>query len=267
MIELICPHCRESLTADDRNWSCANGHSYDQARQGYLNLLLVQHKNSKQPGDTPQMLAHRQAFLDAGHYQPVSDAITAQLAESAPARVLDMGCGEGYYSARLAAALPQANLAGLDISKDAILKACRRSKTIQWLVASSARLPVADQSLDAALCVFSPWSPEECMRTLRPGGRVLIVGPHADHLLALREKLYDTVHPTPELIKSLPEQLRIVSQSTLRYALQVPAEELSHLIGMTPHGFRSQPERQQAICASGIEGLEVAMQMVLLERL
>ncbi|SDT03781.1 23S rRNA (guanine745-N1)-methyltransferase [Halopseudomonas sabulinigri] len=267
MIELICPHCRESLTADERHWSCANGHSYDQARQGYLNLLLVQHKNSKQPGDTPQMLAHRQAFLDAGHYQPVSDAINAQLAESAPARVLDMGCGEGYYSARLAAALPQARLAGLDISKDAILKACRRSKTIQWLVASSARLPVADQSLDAALCVFSPWSPEECVRTLRPSSRVLIVGPHADHLLALREKLYDTVHPTPELIKSLPDQLRIVSQSTLRYALQVPADELSHLIGMTPHGFRSQPERQQAICASGVEGLEVAMQMVLLERL
>ena len=177
-----------------------------------------------------------------------------------------MGCGEGYYTSRLASVLPQAQLAGLDISKDAILKACRRSKDIQWLVASSARLPVADQSLDAALCVFSPWSPEECVRTLRPGGKVLIVGPHGDHLMALREKLYDSVHPTPELIKSLPDELHIVSQSTLRYALQVPADELANLIGMTPHGFRSQQERQQALCASGIEGLEVAMQMVLLER-
>tara|TARA_R110002111_G_scaffold6275_4_gene27725 strand:+ start:127 stop:930 length:804 start_codon:yes stop_codon:yes gene_type:complete len=266
MIELICPHCHDALLQTDRQWCCANGHSYDQARQGYLNLLLVQHKNSKQPGDTPQMLSHRQAFLDAGHYQSVSDAINQLLVADAPARVLDMGCGEGYYTGRLASVLPQAQLAGLDISKDAILKACRRSKDIQWLVASSARLPVADQSLDAALCVFSPWSPEECVRTLRPGGKVLIVGPHGDHLMALREKLYDSVHPTPELIKSLPDELHIVSQSTLRYALQVPADELANLIGMTPHGFRSQQERQQALCASGIEGLEVAMQMVLLER-
>ncbi|MBA6418586.1 putative RNA methyltransferase [Pseudomonas neustonica] len=266
MIELICPHCHDALLQTDRQWRCVNGHSYDQARQGYLNLLLVQHKNSKQPGDTPQMLSHRQAFLDAGHYQPVSDAINQLLVAETPARVLDMGCGEGYYTSRLASVLPQAQLAGLDISKDAILKACRRSKDIQWLVASSARLPVADQSLDAALCVFSPWSPEECVRTLRPGGKVLIVGPHGDHLMALREKLYDSVHPTPELIKSLPDELHIVSQSTLRYALQVPADELANLIGMTPHGFRSQQERQQALCASGIEGLEVAMQMVLLER-
>ena len=137
MIELICPHCHDALLQTDRQWRCVNGHSYDQARQGYLNLLLVQHKNSKQPGDTPQMLSHRQAFLDAGHYQPVSDAINQLLVAETPARVLDMGCGEGYYTSRLASVLPQAQLAGLDISKDAILKACRRSKDIQWLVASS----------------------------------------------------------------------------------------------------------------------------------
>ncbi|BDX19055.1 SAM-dependent methyltransferase [Halopseudomonas aestusnigri] len=266
MLQLICPHCHAPLSNLERQWRCPAGHSYDQARQGYLNLLLVQFKNSKQPGDTPQMLACRQAFLDAGHYQPVSDAINQLFAEFSPPTLLDMGCGEGYYTERLARALPDTAIGGFDISKDAIIRACRRSRSIRWMVASSARLPVADQSLDAALSVFSPWSADECLRTVKPGGRVLIVGPHSDHLLALRERLYDQIHPTPALIKALPDGLRIASEQTLRYPLQLTSEDLGNLIGMTPHGVRSRPERQQAIAEQGIEGLEVAMQMIMLER-
>lgn len=266
MPQLICPHCREPLEAESRTWSCGNGHSYDQARQGYLNLLLVQHKNSRQPGDTPTMLAHRQAFLDAGHYQPVSAEINRLFIEQAPTALLDMGCGEGYYTDRLARALADTDCAGLDISKDAVIRACRRNHNIQWLVGSSARLPVADASLDATLCVFSPWSWNECLRVLKPGGRLLLVGPHADHLLALREKLYDSVHPTPELIKALPDGLEIVHDQVLRYALDLESVALDNLIGMTPHGFRSRPDRQQALLDNGISGLEVAMRMVMLQR-
>ena len=265
MLQLICPHCQQLLSQEARTWSCANGHTYDQARQGYLNLLLVQHKNSRQPGDTPGMLGCRQAFLEGGHYQPVSDAINQLLSEQEPATLLDIGCGEGYYTDRLAQALPQAVCGGLDISKDAVIRACRRNRQIQWLVGSSARLPVADNSLDALLCVFSPWSWEECQRVLRPGGHLLLVGPHADHLLALRAGLYDEVHTTPELIKALPEQMQIVTDQILRYPLDLSSEALAELIGMTPHGFRSRPERQQALLDSGVPGLEVAMRMVLLQ--
>ena len=82
------------LTADGRTWSCSNGHSYDQARQGYLNLLLVQHKNSRQPGDTPTMLGHRQAFLDGGHYQPVSDQVN-RLLEEAKSAARSLGVPKG----------------------------------------------------------------------------------------------------------------------------------------------------------------------------
>lgn len=266
MLQLICPHCQAPLSVTARTWSCANGHSYDQARQGYLNLLLVQHKNSRQPGDTPGMLAQRQAFLDGGHYQPVSDEVSRLLGARSPSTILDMGCGEGYYTDRLARALPDADCAGLDISKDAVIKACRRNRQIRWLVGSSARLPVADGSLDAALCIFSPWSWEECLRVLKPGGHVLLVGPHADHLLALRERLYDSIHPTPELIKVLPEGLEIVDDQVLRYALDLQPDALDNLIGMTPHGFRSRPDRQQALRDSGISGLQVAMRMVMLRR-
>ena len=266
MPQLICPHCQSTLHCEERTWRCANGHSYDQARQGYLNLLLVQHKNSRRPGDTPQMLDHRQAFLDGGHYQPVSDTANRMLGAAAPRSVLDMGCGEGYYTDRLARALPDAECAGLDISKDAIIRACRRNRQIRWLVASSARLPVADASVDAALCIFSPWSWQECLRVLRPGGQLLLVGPHADHLMALRSRLYDSVHPTPGLARDLPPEFDIVDDQVLRYPMNLPAGALADLIGMTPHGMRSRPERQQALVAEGLPGLEVAMHMVLLQR-
>ncbi|WP_339843017.1 putative RNA methyltransferase [uncultured Halopseudomonas sp.] len=266
MLQLICPLCQETLQPANKSWLCANNHSYDQARQGYLNLLLVQYKNSRQPGDTPTMLAYRQAFLDAGHYRPVSDRINALLGPANPAALLDMGCGEGFYTARMKQAIPDSAMAGLDISKDAIIKACRRSRDIQWLVGSTARLPVPDASLDAALCVFSPWSWDECLRCLKPGGQILLVGPHADHLLSLRAELYDSVHPTPELIKALPDGLKIVNDQTLRYALDLTPADLANLIGMTPHGFRSSPERQRAVIEKGLDGLEVAMRLVLLQR-
>lgn len=266
MPQLICPHCQSPLIRHERSWACANGHSHDQARQGYLNLLLVQHKNSRQPGDTPAMLAHRQAFLDGGHYQPVSDEVNRLLSAAAPESILDMGCGEGYYTDRLARTLPGADCAGLDISKDAVIKACRRNRQIQWLVGSSARLPVADTSVDAALSIFSPWSWQECLRILRQHGRLLLVGPHADHLLALREQLYDSVHATPELIKALPPGLQIVDDQVLRYPLTLSTEALTDLLGMTPHGWRSRPERQQALLEKGVSGLEVAMRMVMLQR-
>lgn len=265
MPQLICPHCQAPLSADQRSWRCANSHSYDQARQGYLNLLLVQHKNSRRPGDTPQMLDHRQAFLNGGYYQPVSDAVNRTLSAAAPASILDMGCGEGYYTDRLARVLPGSDCTGLDISRDAIIRACRRNRSIQWLVGSSARLPVASASVDAALCIFSPWSWDECLRVLRPGGRLLLIGPHADHLLALRNRLYDSVHPTPDLARNLPAEFNIVDDQLIRYSLDLPSQALAELIGMTPHGMRSHPERQQALIEDGLCD-QVAMRMVLLQR-
>lgn len=266
MLQLICPKCHAALSNVGQQWRCDNNHSYDQARQGYLNLLLVQHKNSRQPGDTPAMLACRQAFLDAGHYQPVSDAINRAFARIKPGAVLDVGCGEGYYTARLASALPEARIGGLDISKEAVVRATRRSRSLRWLVGSSARLPVASESLDGLLSVFSPWSWEECLRTLKPGGHLILVGPHADHLRSLRTALYDEVHATPDLLKEQPADMHIVSDETLRYSLHLTSDDLVNLIGMTPHSLRSAPDRQRAAVESGLPGLEVAMRLVILQR-
>ncbi len=116
---LICPLCRAPLHDHDQGVACSAGHRFDRARQGYLNLLPVQHKKSRDPGDNQAMVEARRRFLDAGHYAPIRERLAALAVDRAPTRWLDIGCGEGYYSARLAEALPAAEGYALDISREA----------------------------------------------------------------------------------------------------------------------------------------------------
>ncbi|MHB8820900.1 MAG: putative RNA methyltransferase, partial [Pseudomonadaceae bacterium] len=117
---LICPICQAPLSAVDNGVACPATHRFDRARQGYLNLLPVQHKNSRDPGDNQAMVEARRRFLDGGHYAPLARRLAELAAERAPRRWLDIGCGEGYYTAQLAAALPRAEGYALDISREAI---------------------------------------------------------------------------------------------------------------------------------------------------
>ncbi len=95
---LMCPVCREALHLTEKTWSCVNKHSYDVAKQGYVNLHVVQHKHSKNPGDTPESVQARRAFLSAGFYAPLQHAVVTKIAELKINNLLDIGCGEGYYT-------------------------------------------------------------------------------------------------------------------------------------------------------------------------
>ena len=123
-MKLLCPVCGAELEKQEHALRCSAGHSFDIARQGYVNLLPVQQKRSLHPGDTREQVASRRRFLDTGLYAPICDALcetAAELGASGP--VLDVGCGEGYYAARLARALG-CELVGLDISKESVRCAC-----------------------------------------------------------------------------------------------------------------------------------------------
>ncbi len=149
---LICPLDGQPLRPVENSWHCASGHSFDNARQGYLHLLPVQNKRSLAPGDSKEMVAARQRFLNANYYKPVADAIAQLVAQAistpregesgviSPLTCLDAGCGEGYYLRQLEAELRplERMLVGLDISKLAVLAAAKQSKTVRWLVASNA---------------------------------------------------------------------------------------------------------------------------------
>ena len=171
----LCPICGSELSRRERSLVCPSRHSFDIARQGYVNLLAVQQKHSLTPGDTREQVLSRRAFLEAGFYQPISDALNrAALDHGASGEILDIGCGEGYYSARLAKALG-VPLTGLDISKEAVRCAAAKYKDASWICATASHIPVADGSVGTLTSLFALTLPEEFRRVLRDDGVFLPV--------------------------------------------------------------------------------------------
>ena len=174
MIQVICPVCGAALEPQGAAWRCAQGHCFDVARQGYVNLLTVTQKHSRHPGDTREMVAARRAFLDAGWYAPIAKTLADLVRRFCPetASVLDAGCGEGYYLSQLGW-VPERW--GIDISRDAVRYAAARDRGAHWLTATAAHLPFADGGFDCVLSMFALTAGAEFFRVLRPGGIFLIV--------------------------------------------------------------------------------------------
>lgn len=237
-MELICPTCGEPLSIQARAYTCANRHSFDIARQGYVNLLTVTRKHSAAPGDTPEQVRSRRAFLDAGFYAPISDCLNETAARfGAEGALLDVGCGEGYYASRLAESL-DLSLTGVDISKEAVRFAAAKYKSALWLCASAAHLPVADGSADVLTSLFAVTMPEEFRRVLKEDGLFLQVLAAQDHLLGLKGIIYESL-----LLKekdSVPELpgFSLLQSLPIRFTFTVEGEQVMNLLSMTPHVYR-----------------------------
>lgn len=264
-MSLACPVCRQALTAAGSSWRCPANHSFDVARQGYLNLLLAQHRKSRQPGDDKAMVAARTQFLDRGLYQPIRDAVMAHVQTLAPASILDIGCGEGYYTTGLVA--EGREVFGLDLSKDAIVAACRRSRAVHWLVAGSAHLPFTDHSLDLVVVMFCEPHAEEIARVLKPDGHLMLVTPGNAHLAALRALLYDEVQPYDEdkHVRRLAAGFALAEREDVRADLVLTPDALAELLAMTPHGWRVNPERQAALASSAPLATELDVRLWLFQ--
>jgi 23S rRNA (guanine745-N1)-methyltransferase len=185
---LLCTvrDCRAPLAAEDRRYVCANGHSFDIARSGYVNLLQPQDKRSKTPGDTPDAVAARRRFLERGHAAPLVDAIVRALPLREGQALLDAGCGEGHHLAAFRRAYG-IDAHGTDISVPAIELAAKRYRDCSWVVANADRfLPYADGSFHAVASITARMNPGEFRRVLAGDGTLLIVIPAADDLLELR---------------------------------------------------------------------------------
>lgn len=199
-----CPVCGGPLTREATAYRCSGRHSYDISKEGYTYLLPPNQKHSAAPGDDKGMAAARRDFLSKGYYSPLLNTLCSQivsLSGDSPA-ILDAGCGEGYYTTGIYQALLAAGktpqMAGIDISKFILRSAARREKSIEFAVASSYHLPLADGSVDILLNCFSPLALEEFRRVLKPGGVFLYVVPAADHLWELKQVLYDRPYPNEE---------------------------------------------------------------------
>lgn len=237
-MELICPICGEMLHRQEKEYRCNNRHGFDIARQGYVNLLAVQQKKSLHPGDTREQVLSRRAFLDEAFYEPIARTLCDTARElGAKGPILDIGCGEGYYSAKLAQAL-NTELVGLDISKEAVRAASARYKEALWLCGTASHLPVADHSAGCVTSLFALTMPEEFRRVLREDGLYFQVLAAQDHLLGLKSIIYpelklkekDSVPDLPgfALVKSVP----------IRFSFTVEDRQVQNLLSMTPHVYR-----------------------------
>lgn len=174
-MSFTCPLCHQPLTQINNSVICPQRHQFDVAKEGYINLLPVQHKRSRDPGDSAEMMQARRAFLDAGHYQPLRDAVINLLRErldQSATAILDIGCGEGYYTHAFAEALPGVTTFGLDVAKTAIKAAAKRYSQVKFCVASSHRLPFADASMDAVIRIYAPCKAQELARVVKPCGHL-----------------------------------------------------------------------------------------------
>ncbi|MDR3416781.1 MAG: methyltransferase domain-containing protein [Nevskia sp.] len=263
---VVCPKCGLALERAPRTWKCPRGHSFDVAREGYVNLLLVQHKSSRDPGDNPEMVRSRRAFLDDGHYRPLRDAAVARLAPLGARSLLDAGCGEGYYTDAFTSVA--AEVYGLDISRPAIQLAARRTRGVTWLVGSSAVLPFADASLDLVCNLFCQPQVAQMHRVLAPGGHVLLVTPAPSHLLSLREALFEQVreHEPDKFLAGFDPLFELRERDTVRFPLHLERTALQQLLQMTPYAWKARPDRRTALEQAQALDTEAVFSLLLFRR-
>lgn len=251
MKELICPLCTLSLSENSQGLACINRHQFDRAKEGYFNLLPVHHKNSREPGDAKQQLSARRAFLTAGYFSPLADELK-KIIDKGISTLLDIGCGEGYFTRNLSEHCGNADIYGIDIAKVGVrLAAKNSSRNITYVVASSHLLPVANESMDVVTRIYAPSKDEELFRVLKPDGKLIIVTPGEQHLIGLRRKIYQTIKPHPK--PKAPEGFTELAQHRVSFALDIPSGELTaSLLEMTPFSWKLAPELLNNLVRDGL---------------
>lgn len=236
---LRCPKCGAAMTFDGHSLFCGGErrHCYDAAASGYVNLA-PEHRAG---GDSKDAVRARTAFLSRGYYAPVAEAIEALAARyAAPGLFCDAGCGEGYYTGRLAAIAPTC---GFDLSRAAVEAGAKRARRegLQafYAVAGLYNLPLMDRSVDFLLNHFAPCAEDEFARVLKPGGVLVVGAAGEDHLLGLKRAIYDTPVRN-EARADLPRGMALIERRTVREIIHLsgPAD-IAALFAMTPYYYRT----------------------------
>lgn len=240
-----CPHCSQPLGLVENSLRCSKNHTFDIAKQGYVNLApqvkqsMNYHKFS---------FENRQAFLERGYYDHIYRAIEDKILEFNVQSLLDIGCGEGFYSRKLAH-LSGLNLLSFDISKESVLLAARTeaTKSVKWFVGDVTRLPIQDRVIDGILDIFSPAHYHEFSRVLKSGGIVIKVIPGPNHLKELRylakDQLRKDSYTNQSIVHHFKSYMREVEQVTVRQTVAIDRVDAQILADMTPLFFQVNQEK------------------------
>lgn len=250
-----CPVCGSALERGEKTLSCENGHSFDIAKKGYVNLLLSQKSKEKRHGDDTAMIAARRDFLDLGYYLPLCKATTEAVLSCAKDgdALLDLGCGECYYTEAVMREAKAREISlralGIDISKDALIYGAKRCREIELAAASIFSLPVADGSIDVIMNMFAPCAANEFARVLKKGGRMIHVYPREKHLFELKKAIYDTPYEN-DVETAVLDGFHLISEKRLTYTFDLKTQDEIHkLFMMTPYYYKTSKTGQERAAA------------------
>ena len=241
---LVCPICRNGLSFSEggRSLVCPSGHCFDISSSGYVNLTRGSSVNIS--GDSKDMIRARRDFLAAGYYLPIANGVVEALDAVSPSRIVDAGCGEGYYTSHFAKSFPHAGVIGFDLSKPGIelaSKAAKRdglSDRLSYSVCGIFDLPIRDRSVSAVTNLFAPCAGEEFRRVLRDDGRLITVVAGVRHLFGLKAAIYDEPYENEERRDSI-DGFVLDDIIEVRQTSTISKEHIFPLFTMTPYYFRT----------------------------
>lgn len=266
---LTCPVCFDPLVIGPSVASCAKSHTFDRAREGYLNLLLANQKGSSDPGDDRESVTARREFLATGHYDFLAAGLSKSVVrqDKEPKVVIDSGCGEGFYLNHIAHHILASDTYGLDISRFAMRLASRSYGNCTWAVANIARrLPISSGCCDVLLSVMAPRNASEFERILRPDGLLLVVIPGDGHLRELADKLMaepsDQSEKADALIQSLTPTFTLQNTEPLSARFTADQQTIQRLVTMTPLRWKSQKRALSGLAS--LESLDITASFTLM---
>lgn len=248
---LICPVCKEKLNTCGNSLKCANNHSFDYAKEGYVNLLLGSKSGDKQ-GDSKDSARARHEFLAKDYYICLKDAIKSRM----KGVVLDICCGEGYYDDY------NGDLYGFDISKEMVRLASKSMKNNHYFVANLSSIPLADKSVDTAIHLFAPYNDKEFSRILKDDGILYSVIPGENHLFEMKQIIYDIPYKNDEQAPQT-ELLHLVSKDKITDNVRINREDLKTLFSMTPYFYHTSDTDKQKL--DSIDEIELTVEFVILQ--
>ena len=254
---LICPVCGDMLSRHQFQYRCPKGHSFDLSKEGYTNLLRS-NKSGDLIGDDKISARSRRDFLNKGYYRILQEELCRILADK-EGNVLDICCGEGYYTAALGEN-PNLSVYGFDISREMVRLAAKRGNGT-YFVANLAAIPIAPGSMDYAVHLFAPFQEASFSRVLKPGGKLYTVVPGRHHLWGLKQALYDTPYENDEKLP-VTAQLRFLGSHKIKGQICLnSAEDIQAVFRMTPYYFHTAQKDKEKL--HGIEQLDTPVEFVI----
>ncbi len=257
MINIICPVCGDFLYKTNRTYRCGNGHCYDEAKEGYVNLLTGS-KPGNLIGDSKDMARSRREFLSKGYFSPLADKIAQIIKDSvkiAPS-VCDICCGEGWYADYIKNRT-SCEITGFDISREMVRLAAKRKNDMTFFVANISNIPLKDKSIDICYHLFAPFHEKEFSRITKDDGIIITAVAGENHLFELKEVLYETPYKNDE---KPPETKKLVIKEKIKVTDRIhleSKEDIDALFKMTPYYYHTSEKDKEKL--SKLQELDVTV--------